>query len=161
MSKIAENSFRTKAGTCVITPSQIVLERQGLLGAIGKYVYGNNIYRALAIYGILGAELLTVGIWLLIAEDFLGAVLLCLVGVFFVGNVFLNWNASAAPTIDRSNIQSVSTRRPRPPLTRGYFVVWFSKNGKARKRFIMLRACYQTAKRNTDEHFHYSKSLAY
>ena len=55
-----------------------------------------------------------------------------------VWDVVSSRNNSATPVIERSNILSVSAHSPRPPLTRGYFKVQFTDNGKERRRLIML-----------------------
>jgi hypothetical protein len=59
-------------------------------------------------------------------------------GTLFVRNVVASRNNSAAAMIKRSAIQTVTAHPPRPPLTRGYFAVFFEEEGRLRKRLIML-----------------------
>jgi hypothetical protein len=147
MNEVVEHSFRTKAGTCVITPERIVLERQGIRVTVGKWIYGDTIHRALFIYGMIGAVALAVGAWSLATESYFAGILLSFIGVFFIWNVFVSRNASAAPVIERSTIQSVTAHPPRPPFTRGYFVVRYFENGKERRRYIFLPGVMSNGKR--------------
>lgn len=64
--------------------------------------------------------------------------LLCLFSLYLVQGVFRSRGLSAASEVLRASVQHVDVHRPRPPLTRGYFVVHFVENGEPRKRLIML-----------------------
>ena len=138
MSEIAEHIFRTKTGTCTITPDQIILSREGVRGAAAERTVGNSIGRTLMIYGILGIVALAFGIWSLFSSNAIAGVFLCLLGAFFLWNVIASRNNSAAPIINRSTIRAVESHPPRSPAKRGYFSVLFEEDGKVRKRLIML-----------------------
>lgn len=138
MNGVVEHRFRTKTGTCIITAERIVLERQGIRGTAAKGIYGNTINRALIIYGVLGMFALVAGSWLLANKSYVSGGALCLVSVCCLWNVFVSRNNSATAVIERSTIQSVEAHAPRPPLTRGYFLVRFLEKGEERRRLIML-----------------------
>jgi hypothetical protein len=138
MNNNSELRFKTKTGGCLITPQQIILERQGALGKMSNQLFGNTIQRSLLIYGIFGVAVLAVGIWSVTKGDYVTAGFLGLVGAIFLWNVFMSRNNSATALIERSAIRSVEAHPPHPPLTRGYFVIWFQENGKTRRRLIML-----------------------
>ena len=138
VSNTGDHAFRTKTGTCTITPDQIVWSREGVRGAAAQQTFGNSIGRALLIYGLLGGGALVFGVWRLLRGDTFPGVVFSLIGVFFLWSIFRSRHCSAVPVINRSAIRAVEAHRPRPPLTRGYFVVLFEERGRARKRFIML-----------------------
>jgi hypothetical protein len=131
-----KQTFRTKTGTCTITPDEIVLTRLG--HRVSSAVVGNSIIRILAIYGIMGGVLLALGVRVLLHGDTGPGVLLLLWGALVVGNVVVSRNNSAAAMVKRSAIRKVTAHRPRFPLTRGYFTVFFEEEGRLRKRLIML-----------------------
>jgi hypothetical protein len=138
MGEITEHTFRTKSGTCLITPDKILLTRKNVRGAISKYIFGNSIGRTLFIYGLLGLSALALGVWSFANGNYLEATILCLIGTLFLFDVVTSRNNSATPSIDRSAIHSIKAHLPHPPATRGYFTVMFEENGKLRKRLIML-----------------------
>lgn len=133
-------TFRTKTGTCTITPDEIVLTSSGhgVSSAIARRMFGNSIIRILTIYGIVGGVLVALGVRALLRGDTGPGVLLLLWGALFVGNVVVSRNNSATAVVKRSAIRKVTAHRPRPPLTRGYFAVFFEEEGRLRKRLIML-----------------------
>ena len=134
----AEYTFRTKTGTCTITPEQIILTRDGSRGAAAELTVSSSIGRALMIYGVLGGSALIMGLWYLLGDDTPAGVVFSVIGALFLWNVVKSRNNSAVPTIDRSAIRAVEAHPPRPPATRGYFTVLFEEHGKVRKRMIML-----------------------
>lgn len=138
MSEVVEYSFRTKTGSCTITPERIVLTREGVRGAVAERSFGSSIGNALVIYGVLGTAALVFGITSLVSGDVVSGGFLCLVGTLLIWNVIANRNNSATPVIERSSIRGVEGHPPRPPVTRGYFAVWFEDGGTVRKRLIML-----------------------
>ncbi len=138
MSDIVEHTFRTKTGTCTITSEQIILAREGVRGATAQWMFGYSIHRTLVIYSLLGGTMLILGISFLLGGDIVEGGLVSLVGAFFLRTVISSRNNSAAPVINRSTIRTVEAHPPRPPITRGYFVVWFEEEGKTRNRLIML-----------------------
>jgi hypothetical protein len=133
-----EHEFATKTGTCIITPAQIVLERQGIAGGVAIRIYGRSITRTLLMYGVIGVIAVAMGAWSLATGSQFFGIAICLIGVYFLWNIFVSRSNSAVPIIDRSTIVSVEAHPPRPLLTRGYFVVRFVDNGKMCRRLIML-----------------------
>jgi hypothetical protein len=97
MSKVYEHSFRTKTGTCTITPERIILSREGFRGAAAERMFSNSISRALTFYSVLGVAALVFGIWSLTKNDFITGTILCLFGLVFLRNVIVSRNNSAAP----------------------------------------------------------------
>jgi hypothetical protein len=138
LNEAAQYSFRTKTGTCTITSEQIILSREGISGAAGRHIHGNNIHRSLAIYSLLVLFAAATAVWMLANGSYAFGGFIGIVGLFLLWNVLSSRNNSAAPIIERAAVKSVEARAPRPPLTRGYFVVRFVENGKERKRLIML-----------------------
>ena len=133
-----EHRFTTKTGTCIITPEQIVLEHQGIAGGMASRIYGRSITRMLLNYGVMGVVALAIGTWSLATGSQFFGIVVCLIGAYFLWNIFVSRTNSAVPIIDRSTIVSVEAHPPRLLLSRGYFVVRFLDNGKTRQRLIML-----------------------
>jgi hypothetical protein len=138
MNSVTEYTFRTKTGTCIVSPGKLELIRQGAVGKAANFMYGKSIRRGLFIYGVLGIIALIFGIWQLIDKSYIGGVLLCVIGAYFFWNVIASWNNSALNQIERSTVQSIDINPPNPPFTRGYFVIHFEYQGKMRKRLVML-----------------------
>jgi hypothetical protein len=138
MSETPEHSFRTKTGTCTITMARIVLAREGIQGEAAERLFGKSMWRALAIHSLIGVSVLVFGAWSVSEGDYVWGGLCCLFGAIFLWNVIVSRNNSATPAIERSSIRLVEAHPPRPPRTRGYFVVRFAEGGKERKRLIML-----------------------
>jgi hypothetical protein len=138
MGEITEHTFRTKTGSCVITPDKILLTRENVRGAMSQHIFGNSIGRALLIYGLFGLSALALGVWSFTNRNYSEATILCLIGTLLLYSVVASRNNSAAPAIDRSAIHSINAHSPHPPATRGYFTVIFEENGKIRKRLILL-----------------------
>jgi hypothetical protein len=133
-----DHQFRTKTGICTITQSRIVITRQGVRGTLTNIIFGTSILRGLVIYGVLGAASLAEGAWDLLRGDMSGGVLFSLLGTYFLWTAIANRNNSAAPIIERSTIRSIEAHPPLPPVTRGYFMVYFEEGGRARGRRILL-----------------------
>ena len=138
MSTNTEHSFSTKAGTCIITPERIVLERHGFQRVISSLLYGDTINRAAILYGLITSVAFGLGAWAFAQGSYVIGVLLYLIGLGFFRNLIMCHNTSVATVIERSSIQSVEVHKPHPPFTRGYFTVWFLEKGKKQRRFIML-----------------------
>ena len=138
MSNEAKYTFRTKTGTCTITPEQIILTRESARGAAADLTVSTSIGRALLIYGLLGGSALIIGLWYLLGGNTRAGVVFGVIGALLLWNVVKSRNNSAAPIIDRSAIRAVEAHPPRPPATRGYFTVLFEEHGKVRKRMIIL-----------------------
>jgi hypothetical protein len=154
MNSETEYTFETKTGTCTISPSRLVLTRQGKVGKLSQLMWGKSVYRGLAIYSIVGAIALGYGIWQLIDKSFVSGAFFCLIGAYLFWNVIASRNNSAVNLIERSAVQSVDVEPPRPPYTRGYFIIHFVHKGKKRRRLVGLPGGLSGA---SDE---YSKALA-
>jgi hypothetical protein len=133
-----EYTFRTKTGVCTVSPSRLVLTRRGVVGKAAQATLGNSIYRVLIINGILGIAALVYGIWSLIDNNVASGLFFCIIGVFLLLNVILSRNNSVTGFIERSTVKSVEAHPPRPPFTRGYFIIHFLHNSKEHKRMVML-----------------------
>jgi hypothetical protein len=138
MSAINDYTFRTKTGFCTITAEQIILTRQGVRGASAEQVVGSSIGRSLLLYSLFGGAALLLGLWLIYQGSAFTGAFLALVGSILLWNVFASRNNSAANRIDRAAIRGIEAHPPRPPLTRGYFNVYFLEDGQEHKRIIML-----------------------
>lgn len=133
-----EYSFRTKTGTCIITSEQIILKREGIRGTAAKRIHGDNIKRSLSMYAVIGTLAIALGTWMFTTRDYFPGAILFALGILLLWNVFASRSNSAASVIERAAIVAVEAHSPRPPLTRGYFMLRFMENGKERKRLIML-----------------------
>lgn len=130
--------FKTKTGTCQVTREKLVLTRSGLTGNAARGLFGNSITRALVLYGTVGFAALVYAVIMILSENYGQAVLFGLIGVYFAYNVFASFKNSATPEIERSEVKNIVIHSPRPPLTRAYFVVHFVRDGKSKKRLIVL-----------------------
>ena len=137
-SEASNYSFRTKTGICTITPEQIILSRESILGTAAKNIHGNNIRRSLTLYALLGITAVGLAAWAIVSRDYFFGAFLLIIGLFLLWSVLSSRNNSAAPIIQRSDIKSVKARAPIPPIRRGYFIVRFTENGKEHNRLIML-----------------------
>jgi hypothetical protein len=133
-----EYTFNTKTGTCTVSPTRLVLTRQGEVGQAARFMYGKSVRRGLAIYSVLGAVTLVYGVWQLINQSYLVGALFCLIGAYLFWNVIASWNNSSINLIERSAVQSVEVQPPKARLSSGYFIIHFVHNGKKRKRLVML-----------------------
>ena len=138
MSANAERCFSTKAGTCIITPERIVLERHGFQRVVSSLLYGDTINRAAILYGLITSIAFGLGAWAFAQGSYVIGVLLYLIGLSFFRNLIMCRNTSVTTVIERSTIQTVEAHKPHPPFTVGYFTVWFLEKGKKQRRFIML-----------------------
>lgn len=138
MNDEAEYTFRTKSGVCVVSPDKLTLTREGEAGKAANFLYGKSVRRGLIIYEIIGILALFLGVWQIINQSYILGVILLLLGIYFFWNVIASWNNSGTNMIERSALQSIDIKPPKPPMTRGYFSVNFSYKGKKRRRLIML-----------------------
>lgn len=133
-----EYTFRTKTGICAVSPEKLILTREVTTGKVARILFGKSIRLGLIVYGFIGAIALVFGIWQIIGRHYLGGVFLLLVGIYLYWNVIASWNNSSLNQIERSAVESIDIKPPKPPVTRGYFTINFRHNGKMRKRLIML-----------------------
>jgi hypothetical protein len=139
MSPAEPRVFRTKTGTCTITADRIVLGREGLRGVAAQaWVGESSVGRPLMVYGALAALLALYGLRLVTQHQLAVGALLCIVALLLARAIVQSRGLSATPEIPRASIQRIEANRPRPLLTRGYFVVHFTEASQARKRLIIL-----------------------
>jgi len=138
MTQESATSFRTKTGTCTVTAKEIVLSRHGARGWLAQRMFGDSIRRVLFLRGIIGAGCLLAGIYSLAGQDFVTGVLLILVALYCVSSLVASRGFSAASVMPVDSVVSIETHPPRPPVTRGYFVVHSLQGDKKRKRIIIL-----------------------
>jgi len=130
--------FRTKTGYCHVLPDKIVLTRNGILGDAAEVVSG-NITRTLIIYGIITVYFAYKGVNMFLKGDNIWGVLYFLVVIFNIYSIVNSLNNSATPVIERSKIKKIVFNDAKLGLTRSVFEVLFeNKNGKVKKRLIML-----------------------
>jgi hypothetical protein len=133
-----ERAFRTKTGTCTITDDQIIIARSGVRGSLSNAMIGQSISRALVLYGLLSLGCFATSYVSIRSGDFVTGAFTCLVGLWLARGVYASRHNTAVPIIERSTIRKIEPHAPRPPATRGYFVVHFEQGGNVRKRMIML-----------------------
>jgi hypothetical protein len=138
MNSETEYTFRTKTGVCKLSAERLVLTREAKTGKVMRILYGRSIHRGLILYGVFGTIFLLLGVWQIIEEQYISGMLFVLIGIYLFWNVIASWNNSSLNQIERSTVQSVEIQPPKPPLTRGYFKINFTHNGKKRKRLVMM-----------------------
>jgi hypothetical protein len=137
MTAVEPRRFRTKTGFCTLEEDRLVLTREGVRGVVAEGVVGSSVARPLIIYGLLAVLLASLGARLVLQGQHLEGGLLW--AALLLGRaVFRSRSLSATPQLALASIQRVEPVRPRPPFTRGYFVVHFTEGGVARRRLIML-----------------------
>jgi hypothetical protein len=133
-----EKIFRTRTGICRVLPDRIILERKGMAGKAAATIQGDGIRRIQVIYALVAATLAVTGIIAILRGDYWqGGIALLLAG-YLAWGVLGSRNLSATSEIPRSAITRVEVRRPRPPIKRGYFVIWFEENGQEVRRLILM-----------------------
>jgi hypothetical protein len=138
MNNETEYTFKTKTGICKLSPERIVLTREAKTGKVPQFLYGRSIHRGLILYGVFGTIFLLLGVWQIIEEQYISGTLFVLIGIYLFWNVIASWNNSSLNQIERSAVQSIDIQPPKPPLTRGYFTINFTHNGKKQKRLVMM-----------------------
>ena len=154
-----EKIFKTKTGFCHVLPDKIVLTRDGIIGNVAEATVGNRMHRVLITQSILSICFL----YFSFTHDQKGftfqSVLLVLFGIFLVYSVLGSLNNSVTPIIERKKIKSIELKKALSGVTRSRFVVKFEdKNGKIKKRFIILPGSLQNGPRETQKAFEIMKS---
>ncbi len=138
MSENESLSFRTKTGTCEITPDQIILTRSGVRGQVARLIFGSSIQRAVMIYGVLALLALVFTVVAVVEGDMVGIILFGALALLCGLNAVDARRKSASPIIERKSIRRVQAHPPHAPVTRGYFNVEFEEQGVTRQRLIIL-----------------------
>ena len=142
-------SFRTKSGTCTITPERIVLTREDVPGAVTQYLFGDVIEQPVVLYRFVGVLQIAVGLLMMYLDGGTTGLVFVLTGMVFLVIPVADY-FSATPVIERASVRRVEAWRPIPGLRRGCFVVVYEENGEERRGLIMLssaeRAEYDTAR---------------
>jgi hypothetical protein len=66
------------------------------------------------------------------------ALVLMLAGLAFPWFTLRDESGSIAPNIPRKAIHKVEAHAPRPPITRGYFVISYEVDGKSREQTVVV-----------------------
>jgi hypothetical protein len=131
-------TFETKTGYCHITPTQIILNRDGIVGDTSKIIIGNGIARILIIYSFLGLFLLYIS-FQNFQNDKVTSLIFLLIATYLFYKVFQSRNNSATPIIERSTIENINFIEAKKGITRSYFEVYFKdKNNQVKRRLILL-----------------------
>lgn len=134
-----EKIFRTKTGFCHVLPDKIVLTRDGIIRDISEIVIGNNIKQPLIVYGVIALGLFYFAYEKYQEGKMLLSVIFGLLGLGVMYSIFQSRNYSATPILERSKIKSCRLKKGLKGITRSRFEVLFEdKNGKTKKRLIML-----------------------
>jgi len=150
--KIEEKIFKTKTGFCHILPDKIVLTRDGIVGNVAKVTVGNNISRILVIYGGLSAFLLYSAYNNFQNGKIFIPILFGTIGLFLVYGILTSLNNSATPIIERNRVKGIKLKKAVFGITRSRFEVLFEdKNGKIKKRLIMLPGSLKDGQNETEK----------
>ncbi len=139
-------SFRTKTGTCQITPDQIILTRTGMRGQVAALIFGNSIQRVVVIYGVLALLAFIFTLIAIVERDPMGTILYGVLALVCVWSILDAQRKSASPVIDRKSIRRVRAHPPHVPVTRGYFTVEYEDKGQTRERSIILPGALEDGK---------------
>ncbi|OUJ73309.1 phosphoribosylaminoimidazolesuccinocarboxamide synthase [Hymenobacter crusticola] len=144
--------FKTKTGYCHILPDKIVLAREGLIGSLAEAHVGNNIARPLITYGVFATLLAYWSYNNYKDAEYIMAGYLGLLAVILVYVILISLKNSAQPIIERKQIQKIVFKPAFRGLTRARFEILFrDKNGKMKKRLIMLPGSLNGGKAGTDK----------
>ncbi len=131
MDNQTRHEFKTRSGICAIAPEQITFTRPDPGTRRGSS-------RASLLYVAAASLMFGFGIYLFLRGDTLMALILIMAGLAFPWLTPRNESASGAPNIPRQAIRQVEAHAPRPPITRGYFVVSYEADGKSREQTIVV-----------------------
>ncbi|MEN8123036.1 MAG: phosphoribosylaminoimidazolesuccinocarboxamide synthase [Bacteroidota bacterium] len=147
-----EKTFKTKTGFCHILPDKIILTRDGIIGNVAKVTVGNNITRILLIYGGLALALLYSAFDNFQRGQIFQPIFFGLIGLYLIYGIFTSLNNSATPIIERNKIKGIKLKKAIVGLTRSKFEVLFEdKNGKIKKRLIMLPGSLNDGQNETEK----------
>lgn len=142
---VPAKSFRTKTGLCVIHPDRIELERADPRGALATALFGNSLTRVRGSYAALLVVLLVVIGLDVLRRRYELAFLTGLLVLFLARGLCKSRGLSASPVVQRAAITVIEAKAPRPPLTRGHFIIQFSENGQSLRRVVILPGMLEAA----------------
>ncbi|MBW2464678.1 MAG: hypothetical protein JRH11_23725, partial [Deltaproteobacteria bacterium] len=131
-------SFRTKTGVCTITPTQVLISRDGARGALARLLIGKSVWRALVLHSVTALLLFGLGVRLLMSSRTVTGALLCFIGALLLRAVVRSRNNTAASEIARTDVVKLEAHPPRTGVTRGYFTVHYREGSAVKKRAIIL-----------------------
>ncbi len=132
-----DNTFLTKTGICQVTDNEIFITRETVAGALASALLGKTVARTLGMYLVVGILLFANGIFFIGDGNFLVGGTFLVTSVLLVRGVIKNRTISATKRILFTEITHIE---PHPPLPgfRGFFVIYFLRNGKERQRMVIL-----------------------
>ena len=148
-----EKQFKTKTGFCHILPDKIILTRDGIIGNVAKVAVGKSITRVLIIYGGISIFLLYSAFDSFQTGQVSISIFYLIIGLFLMYGIFtsINNSNSTTPIIARKDIKSIKFKKAILGITRSRFEVLFKdKNGKLKKRIIMLPGSLDNGKNETE-----------
>jgi hypothetical protein len=146
-----DKKFRTKTGYCHILPDKLVLTRDGIIGNLSKVTVGTNISRILILYGLISAGLIYFAVDYYRKDEIYMVIIFALIAIYLIYGILKSLNYSAVPIIERQTIQQIKFIKGITGLTRARFEVNFiDKNGKRKKRIIMLPGSLTGGNTETD-----------
>ena len=154
-----EKIFKTKTGYCHILPDKIVLTRDGVIGNFSEIVVGNIVSRILIIYSAISIFLLYSAYSDFQKEKNISAIFFVIVAIFLIYSILKSINNSATPIIARDKIKEAKFINVIPRVTRSRFEILFEdKNGKVKKRLILLPSSLNDGKNETEKAVEIMKS---
>jgi hypothetical protein len=133
-----ESEFRTKLGKCVIDTEKLTLTRHGTAGTFADKTYGESINRLFTMYIILSIIALVLGITSIQNGNYFSGGFCLLICCVFIWSIISSRNNSATNQIEFNEVDKIIIHKPRPPFTRGYFSIYFNRDGKKQKRLVPL-----------------------
>ena len=154
-----EKIFKTKTGYCHILPDKIVLTRDGVIGNFSEIVVGNIVSRILIIYSAISIFLLYSAYSDFQKEKNISAIFFVIVAIFLIYSILKSINNSATPIIARDKIKEAKFINVIPRVTRSRFEILFEdKNGKIKKRLILLPGSLNDGENETEKAVEIMKS---
>lgn len=147
----AKKTFKTRTGFCHVTPEQIILTRDGIIGNISRVTVGSKATRILIVYGLVTLGVIYFAHGSFIRGDMATGLFFGLIGLYLIYGILKSRNNSAKPIIDRKDIKKVTYHSGISGLTRPRFVVEFNDNGQMKKRFIILHGTLIGGQREADK----------
>lgn len=144
--------FRTKTGYCHITEDKLILSTSDNPERAAQEKARNNIVVTLILYGLVGLAFAYRSYTLFTDQRYFVTALFALAAIVFIINVFVSWERSSTPVIERRSISAVKFKKGIPGLTRPRFDVYFTTpSGKTRKRLILLPGSLSGGKHDSEE----------
>jgi hypothetical protein len=138
MNDITEFTFKTKTGECRVSAEKLTLTRHDIGTKSDRENTNDPIYSYLLLYCLGGIAAMIYSVLQIVKHVYVSGAFFFVIGILLFWNVIASRKNSGLNLIHRNVVESVSVRPPRPPWTRGYFIIRFLHNGKLRHRLVML-----------------------